>query len=169
MLHIMGQHGFKAIPRRAEGQKDQRRGVEPRDSAGQTSAHPIPLAGSHRKSIRGRYGAEPSTQDTKEPSTRTKKCSSAGRLTHPKAAAHPSHKVWPVLPASRCSASCTPPSPPLFSPLWAFRLLAAGLAGATLALRLKFSRCERRRVSKFGCLRFSGARRSSISTLYRVR
>src|SRR5260370_27802580 len=33
---------------------------------------------------------------------------SAARLTHPKAAAHPSHKVWPVLPASRCSASCTP-------------------------------------------------------------
>jgi len=32
----------------------------------------------------------------------------ADRLTHPKAAAHPSHKVWPVLPASRCSASCTP-------------------------------------------------------------
>src|SRR5260370_29399168 len=102
----MGQHGFKAIPRRAEGQKDQRRGVEPRDSAGQTSAHPIPLAGSHRKSIRGRYGAEPSTQDTKEPSTRTKKCS-LGRSADP-SAAHPSHKVWPVLPASRCSASCTP-------------------------------------------------------------
>jgi hypothetical protein len=81
----MGQHGFKAIPRRAEGQKDQRRGVEPRDSAGQTSAHPIPLAGSHRKSIRGRYGrygAEPSTQDTKEPSIRTKSVPSAGRLTH---------------------------------------------------------------------------------------
>jgi hypothetical protein len=33
---------------------------------------------------------------------------SAGRRTHPKAAAHPSHKVWPVLPASRCSTSCTP-------------------------------------------------------------
>src|SRR5260370_36965819 len=78
----MGQHGFKAIPRRAEGQKDQRRGAEPRDSAGQTSAHPIPLAGSHRKSIRGRYGAEPSTQDTKEPSTRTKKCS-LGRSADP--------------------------------------------------------------------------------------
>jgi len=28
---------------------------------------------------------------------------SAGRLTHPKAAAHPSHKVWPVLPASRAN------------------------------------------------------------------
>src|SRR6266516_5090853 len=104
----MGQRGFKAIPRRAEGQKDQRRGVEPRDSAGQTSAHPIPLAGSHRKSIRGRSGAEPSTQDTKEPSTRTKK-GSLGRSADPsKSAAHPSHKVWPVLPASRCSASCTP-------------------------------------------------------------
>src|SRR5258708_23684858 len=32
---------------------------------------------------------------------------SAGR-PHPKAAAHPSHEVWPVLPASRCSASCIP-------------------------------------------------------------
>src|SRR5438046_4143073 len=127
----MGQHGFKAIPRRAEGQKDQRRGVEPRDSAGQTSAHPIPLAGLHRKSLRGRYGAEPSTQGTIEPFTRTKKCS-LGRSADPSkgGCTSESQSLARLAPQAVVRPRALPPSPPLFSPLWAFRLLAAGFARA---------------------------------------
>jgi hypothetical protein len=47
VLQIVGHSGFKAKVRRADGQKDERRGVEPRHRAGQTSGHPIPLAGSY--------------------------------------------------------------------------------------------------------------------------
>jgi hypothetical protein len=134
VLHIMGRHGFKAIPRRAEGQKDQRRGVEPRDSAGQTSAHPIPLAGLHRKSIRDRYGAEPSARGTRKCSLgRSADPSKSGCTSESQSLARLARKSLFGLVHSRHLRR-------LFSPLWAFRLLAAGLAGATLALRQKFAR-----------------------------
>ena len=49
-------------------------------------------------------------------------------------------KSGPSCPQVVVRPRALPPSPPLFSPLWAFMLLAAGLAGATLALRQKFAR-----------------------------
>jgi hypothetical protein len=44
VLQIVGHSGFKAKVRRADGQKNQRRGVEPRHRAGQTSGRPIPFS-----------------------------------------------------------------------------------------------------------------------------
>ncbi len=68
---------------------------------------------------------------------------SAGRLTHPKVHMRVT-KSGPSCPEAVVRPRALPLSPPMFSLLWAFRLLAAGLAGATLALRLKSSRCEAR-------------------------
>jgi hypothetical protein len=167
VLRIMGQHGFKAIPRRAKGQKDQRRSIEPRDSAGQTSAHPIPLVGSHRKSNLSRHGVEPSTQDT------------AGRLTHPKAADIRVTKSGPSRPQAIVRPRALTPSPPLFLHCglqaacrrsdWCNTGTAPEVFGGASPCAKQPQSDGRRRVSKFGCLRFSGVRRSSISTWYRVR